>query len=142
MPHHSIAAAIAGSLCEVLVFEDNRVDAMLLESALDFAPINVTFCSDGRQAWNLVNVIEPPDLVLLNISLPHINGLELLKHIKSKRPWRKVPVVVISGENRVNKIKAIIELGLHDFIHKPYDVRRLRNDLERLLNCLSGPVHA
>lgn len=79
------------------------------------------------------NLNEKPDLLLLDIIIPKLNGFEVLKIIKGKEDTRFIPVVVITSlDDRESKIKAI-KLGADDFITKPFDVTELNIRIKNLL---------
>jgi len=119
--------------CSVLIIEDNSVDAQILRLVLEQRSIEVTYCSNGDQAWNLIHHVPVPDLVFLDLMLPGVNGFTLLEHIRSKSLWEKVPVVVVSGIGDIANVKEALRLGAAGYIHKPYDLRRLRDEINKYL---------
>ena len=84
----------------------------------------------------MINSMPVPDLVILDLMLPEIKGPTLLTHIRSKPAWRDVKVVVVSGTEQASEVKKVIRLGVVDFIKKPFDVRRMGQDMDALFERL------
>ena len=107
---------------------------MVLQQILDCKNIATTICDDGVEAWNLINTISVPDLVFLELLIPGIKGFQLLEHIRSKKAWNKVPIIVISKLGDLDSVKNSIKLGVTAYIHKPYNAVRLRSEIDNFLN--------
>jgi len=75
----------------VLIIEDDDQIAYLLTFMLEREGYTVVGATDGQIAHDLINKIEPPKLVLLDVMLPFIDGFDLIKLIKSKTEWESVP---------------------------------------------------
>jgi len=87
---------------------------------------------DGRQALDLV-FSKKPDLVLLDLMMPEVNGLEVCRQLKSREDTRLIPVVMITAiHNQEEKIKAI-DAGSDDFLNKPINITELRARVKSLL---------
>ena len=99
------------------------------------------FVDENYQIFSAANASEieqildagAPDLVLLDIGLPWINGFELAGLMKSHRDLAQVPIVFISGENSALTVKKSFQVGAHDFIAKPFDVEVLKKTVRTLL---------
>lgn len=79
---------------------------------------------DGAEVARLLE-FAPPDLVLLDLSLPGYSGDDLLVKMRGKPGWRIVPVIVLSSRSSESKIAHVFELGADDFIAKPYTAGEL-----------------
>lgn len=116
----------------VLLIEDTMSLARLYEQYLSSVEVEVRTVETGRAGLEVINT-EPPDLVLLDISLPDINGLDILRHINEK----EIPstVVVITANGSINVAVEAMRDGAYDFLVKPFNAERLRvtvkNGLER-----------
>lgn len=120
--------------CKILIIDDNKIDNLVLQQILDCKNISITICDDGRKAWNLINTISVPDLIFLELLIPGIKGFQLLEHIRSKKAWNKVPVIVISELGDADSVKNTIRHGVNAYIHKPYNAVRLRSEVDNFLN--------
>jgi putative two-component system response regulator len=122
----------------VLVVDDLKANRDLLEGQLEGLGYEVTQATNGREALAQIELVEP-DLVLLDIDMPGLDGLEVCRRIKAHPQRRLVPVVLITAlDDRETHLRGI-EAGADDFLSKPVDreglLLRARVLLrERLLN--------
>ena len=99
------------------------------------------FADDNYQIFSAANANEidqvlsggAPNLILLDIGLPWINGFELAELMKSHRDLAQVPIVFISGQNSMPIIKKGFQVGAHDFITKPFDIEAVKKTVKTLL---------
>jgi eukaryotic-like serine/threonine-protein kinase len=111
----------SGSKADILVVEDDPSNLRLLLDVLQDEGYRVRPSADGKQAIAAA-LASPPDLVLLDISMPDIDGYEVCRRLKADDSTRHVPVVFISGFDEVlNKVKAF-EAGGVDYLTKPFEV--------------------
>ena len=118
---------------KILIIEDAKVERMLLKTMFEQRDFDVTFCVDGQEAWNWINENDPPGLVVLDLTLPNIDGFELIDHIRSKVAWKQTPVLVTSAHKDRNTVVAAITRGASGYIAKPFDVARLLSEVNKLL---------
>lgn len=76
---------------------------------------------------------EKPDLLFLDYSMPRMNGAQVLKVVRSIYPKKDLPVVFISGSNDSEKIQELLEIGINDFIVKPFDEDRISEKIKKLV---------
>lgn len=116
----------------ILVIEDDETMRGALQRILE---------SDGHvakvaaDAMELSSALEEviPDLILLDIGLPWLNGLELGEMLKEHVELKKIPLVFISGKASAEEMKQAFKIGADDFIKKPFDIDQLRNTVAALL---------
>jgi DNA-binding response OmpR family regulator len=114
----------------ILVVEDDRVIAEVLTSYLGQAGHQVEWCADGTQAATIW-VRRPPDLVILDLMLPGLSGLELLRrHRRSAHP---APVIVLSARGEEEDRLIGFETGADDYVVKPFSPREIVLRVEALL---------
>ena len=77
---------------------------------------------------------EKPDIIFLDYNMPVMSGVEVLKAIRSQYSKKDLPVVFISGAHDSDKIQGLLELGINDFVVKPFDEARLAEKVKKLLN--------
>ena len=137
----------------VLVVDDSRTMRLALIRALNALGFqNITEAVNGRQALELVTT-RPFDLMLLDMEMPEMNGMEVLAALKANRELSGLPVIVISGAEQMEHAVKCIEAGAEDFLPKPFNPTLLRarvttslekkrlRDLDRLRLVELGRAH-
>ncbi len=110
----------------VLVVDDSRTMRLGLIRALNALGFhNLTEAANGRQALELV-LAGPFDLMLLDMEMPEMNGVEVLAALKANPDLNGLPVIVISGAEQMESAVKCIELGAEDFLPKPFNPTLLR----------------
>jgi len=117
----------------VLMVEDEEDTASLLKFLLERASYRVVHAKDGRSAQELVDTMEQPDIILLDVMLPFLSGLQVLTYIRSKAAWEKVPIVMLTADGSEHDIKRALESGANDYMLKPFNPRELTSRLKRFL---------
>jgi len=113
------AAAPAKRRSVVLVVEDDEMLHTLVAAMLESEPVDLVFEPDGAAAFDRVNAVGP-DLVLMDVMLPGGDGVALTERIKSTPDLAAIPVVMLSGEARLDTLVRSMEAGAADFIVKPF----------------------
>ena len=117
----------------VLMVEDEEDTASLLKFLLERASYEVVHAKGGRQAQELVDTIPLPDIVLLDVMLPFLSGLQVLAYIRGNAAWEKVPIVMLTADGSEHDIKRALESGANDYMLKPFNPRELTSRLKRFL---------
>lgn len=119
------------SAAKILVVDDEPVIVKLLTVTLEKRGYDVVSASDGAEALDKV-ALSPPDLVLLDINMPGMDGFETLERLKSDESTALIPVVMLTGmyKDRDDRLRCL-DLGADDFLTKPFDneelIVRIRN---------------
>lgn len=104
---------------KILVAEDDKLTALALQTVLQKEGYTTFFSFDGKDALDKLKQ-HKPDLVITDIMLPKITGLEIIKTIKESPEHKHIPVIVISILEKEETILKALELGAADFIPKPF----------------------
>jgi adenylate cyclase len=113
-------------LMHVLVVDDSRTLRMLLIRELNaIGIIKITEAVDGQDAMNKIHA-EQFDLMLIDMEMPELDGLEVLKLVKADALLRNLPVIVISGAEQFEKTVECIQIGAEDYLPKPFNSVLLR----------------
>jgi two-component system response regulator len=120
---------------DIVLVEDNAYDAEL--TIRSFAKNNLTnnvlVLDDGEKALNYIfcrneystrNIEERPRLILLDLKLPKVDGLEILKEIKTNEKTRQIPVVILTSSKEEQDILKSYRLGVNSYIVKPVDFHK------------------
>ena len=119
---------------KILIVDDEVTVCDLLKDFLVLKGYDVYTASDSYTAINKVIKI-CPDLVLLDIVMPNISGIQLLKEIKKLNP--KTKVIMITAVPDQGIITESIDLGAHDYIRKPMDLKHVENIIMKTINNLN-----
>lgn len=122
-----------GRVARILLVEDDPDDAEITRRALDRAKIGnpVTVVEDGQAALDyLLSGSNHPsgpnaDLILLDLSLPKLDGRALLKELHADKRLRGIPVIILTGSEREDDLISAYKSGAVAFLRKPVDVERL-----------------
>ena len=118
---------------KILVVEDDPDNVHLLELFFEtsgFANVHAT--SDARNVEGLVREIQP-ELILLDLHMPHVDGLEVMRRIQEADPDHEIPMIVMSGDISPENRKIGKEVGATDFLGKPYEMSSLLSKVEKAL---------
>jgi CheY-like chemotaxis protein len=115
----------------ILVIEDTTNIRTLLRILLKRFGYEVIEASSGLEAFELVKNFAP-DLILTDISLPEIDGLNITRAIRKIKGFEEIPIIAITAQSEMF-YKRAIEAGCNDLIDKPLDFQRLESTLEQYL---------
>lgn len=116
----------------VLLVEDNEANADMLTRRLARHGFDVRLATDGLQAVEMTRA-EAPDLVLMDISLPKIDGWEATRRIKADPATAGVPIVALTAHAMVADRQRCLDAGCSEFETKPIDLARLLDKMQALL---------
>ena len=117
----------------VLVVEDDVHIAHVLSFMLERQGYRVTHVADGRAAVQHVMAEAAPDLVLLDVMLPYVDGFEIVGLIRAQAGWEAVPVLMLTAKNTERDTVRALDAGANDFIIKPFQPQELLARLRRFL---------
>lgn len=104
----------------VLVVEDNNEIAYLIRFLLEREGFVVERASDGRAAEQIIAAMSPPQLAVLDIMLPYVDGMQLLAQIRGRKEWGHVPVLMLTAKSQEREIVLAFEAGANDYMVKPF----------------------
>lgn len=110
---------------KILCVEDNAVNMLLISRIIEAEGYELIKAEDGNVALSLLESLVP-DLILLDINLPGINGLELARRFKADDKIAHVPLIATTAQVLSGDRERCLEAGCDDYIPKPLDIRKLR----------------
>ncbi|MBD2179129.1 response regulator [Pseudanabaena sp. FACHB-1998] len=127
----------------ILLVEDNPADAELAIRALRRGRISnpIQVLKDGAEALDFIycrgdythrEFTDFPKLILLDLKLPKISGLDVLKHLKSDQSTQSIPIVVLTSSAQDSDVIESYKLGVNSYIVKPVDFEQFNQSIERL----------
>lgn len=125
---------------DILLVEDSPGDVILVREALRGLDMcgEIHVVGDGNEALSFLNRDEGfldapvPDLILLDLNLPGMDGREVLREVKAHPEWHRIPVAVLSTSENEDDIRASYELSANCYIVKPLDLASFRRAMRAL----------
>ena len=118
---------------KILVIEDNELNMRLVRDLLILGKYHVLEAEDAEAGIELAQE-QPPDLVLMDIQLPGMNGLDATKILKRDPTLNNIPIVALTGCAMHGDKEMALEAGCVGYITKPIDTRAFLNKVSRFLN--------
>lgn len=124
---------------KILCIEDNRSNMLLVARIVEAEKHRLLQAPDGRTALALLET-ERPDLILLDINIPGINGLELARIVKSRADLQDIPLIATTANVLVGDRERCLQAGCDEYLPKPLDIRALQGLIRHYLS--NGTVAA
>ena len=117
---------------KILLVEDNEMNRDMLSRRLERKGYLVVTAQDGKQGYLLARS-ETPDLILMDISLPTMDGWEVTRLLKADHSTRHIPIIVLTAHALVSDREKAFAAGCDDYDTKPVEFARLSEKIENLL---------
>jgi two-component system cell cycle response regulator DivK len=124
-------------MIKILLVEDNELNRDMLSRRLQRKGYDVIMAVDGQQGVDMA-LSEPPALILMDMSLPIIDGWEATRRIKADERTKNVPVIALTAHAMQGDEQKAKEAGCDDYDTKPVELPRLLGKIEALLRSLSA----
>jgi CheY-like chemotaxis protein len=105
--------------CLILVVDDVRQNLQVIGEILEIAGYETTFAPSGQQALSRVETAHP-DLILLDLMMPDMSGLEVCEILKKDPEFREIPIIFLTASNEVDNLLQAFKNGANDYITKPF----------------------
>jgi CheY-like chemotaxis protein len=109
---------------KVLIVEDNPLNMRLIEMILKAKNYTLLKATDGQEALDMATR-EQPDLILMDIRLPTVSGLEVARRLKKKQAFSYIPIIALTAHAMKGDKEKAIEAGCDSYVSKPIDTREL-----------------
>jgi CheY-like chemotaxis protein len=119
-------------MARILLVEDNEMNRDMLSRRLIRNGYEVSLAMDGQQGVDMV-LSERPDLILMDMSLPVIDGWEATRRIKANDATRRIPVIALTAHAMAGDREKAMEVGCDDYDTKPVEITRLLGKIAALL---------
>jgi CheY-like chemotaxis protein len=113
------------SPCHVLVADDEPHIGRIIKMKLEQGPFRVTLAYDGQEALDALERESDICLVLLDLMMPHLSGLDVLSAMRTHPRWRDLPCIILTAAGQEQQHRRAMELGVSEFLTKPFSPKRL-----------------
>lgn len=117
----------------ILVVEDNPDNMSLIVDVLRSLRYTVLQASDGEQGFQVAQA-EVPDLILMDLSLPRVDGWTATKRIKATPELQHIPIIALTAHAMIGDRERALAAGCDDYVSKPINLRELANKLSKHLS--------
>jgi len=126
-------------MAKILLVEDNEMNRDMLSRRLQRKGYEIVMAVDGAEAVAMA-LSEAPALILMDMSLPVLDGWEATRRIKSSSQTKAIPVIALTAHAMAGDEEKAREAGCDDYDTKPIELPRLLEKIEALLKCPSGKI--
>jgi CheY-like chemotaxis protein len=126
-------------MAKILLVEDNEMNRDMLSRRLTRNGYEVVIAVDGQQGVDMATA-EKPDLILMDMSLPVIDGWEATRQIRANDITKKIPVIALTAHAMAGDREKAMEAGCDDYDTKPVEIARLLGKMTALLGAVSRPA--
>ena len=120
-------------MAKILLIEDNEMNRDILSRRLTRRGYSVLLAADGEEGQQLAET-EQPDLILMDMSLPVIDGWEVTRRLKAAPKTQSIPIVALTAHAMAGDREKAIDAGCDDYDTKPVELPRLISKIQTLLN--------
>lgn len=128
--------------CHVLVADDEPHIGRIIKMKLEQGPFRVSLAFDGREALEVLERETDVVLVLLDLMMPHLSGLDVLAAMRQDARWRNVPCIILTAAGQEQQHTSAMELGATDFLTKPFSPKKLYARAAELVGITADDVPA
>ena len=108
----------------VLVADDEPHIGRIIKMKMEQGPFRVTLAYDGREALDVLER-EPVSLVVLDLMMPRLSGLDVLERLRADDRWKQIPCIVLTAAGQEEHQRRALELGANEFLTKPFSPKKL-----------------
>ena len=119
-------------MTKILYVEDNEDDVYMLSRRLKRKGFDIVVAVDGEQGVEMAST-EKPDLILMDLSLPKMDGWTATKYIKSNDELKSIPIIALSAHAMEEHKQRALDSGCNDYDTKPVDINRLLSKISEQL---------
>jgi hypothetical protein len=118
-------------MAKILIAEDDRATLEVFSSAAESMGHFVIRATNGQMAWDVLQANDDIALLVSDISMPEIEGRELIRLIRECGRFSKLPILVVSGVIRAREIAHLLERGVTHFMAKPVQLQEFKDVIQR-----------
>ena len=108
-----------------LIIDDDVTIRAVIRLMLEREGYEVIEATNGREALQMMEQAPAPDIIILDLMLPYVDGLQVIKKIRNHPEWKNVPVIMLSANVSENEVVKLLKAGANDYVTKPFNPREL-----------------
>ena len=121
----------------ILVVDDEPHIGRIIKTKLEHGPFRVTLAYDGQQALDALQRHDDVALVVLDLMMPRVDGLGVLRRMRENGQWERIPTVVLTAVGEEQYQREALGLGANEFLTKPFSPKKL---YQRVADLAGAPV--
>jgi DNA-binding response OmpR family regulator len=122
----------ATRLCHILVADDEPHIGRIIKMKLEQGPFKVSIAYDGQEALDFINSDEHVDLALLDLMMPKLSGLDVLRLVREQERFKTLPCIILTAGGDAKHERDALALGATQFLTKPFSPKKLYALVARL----------
>lgn len=126
----AVAARVGG--IRILAVDDSKSMILFYRSVAAEAGLEIVTAGNGKEALNLLERGERVDLVVSDMNMPEMNGIELVRKIRSRAEWQNLRVIMVTTESETSQVDLARRVGVNEFLRKPFQPAALREKIAQL----------
>jgi len=117
----------------ILIVDDSALTRKAIKRMLDMLGLDVDKALEAENGVDALNVIENEnvDLVLADLNMPKMGGIEMIFHMRGNEATKHIPVVIVSTESSTTRIEGLLADGVKDYLHKPFTPEQFKEVIQR-----------
>jgi two-component system alkaline phosphatase synthesis response regulator PhoP len=119
-------------LCHVLVADDEPHIGRIIKMKLEQGPFRVSLAYDGQEALDFINGEDQVDLAVLDLMMPKLSGLDVLKQVRDQDRFKSLPCIILTAGGDAKHERDALALGATEFLTKPFSPKKLYALVARL----------
>jgi two-component system, OmpR family, alkaline phosphatase synthesis response regulator PhoP len=119
-------------LCHILVADDEPHIGRIIKMKLEQGPFRVSLAYDGQEALDFINSEEHLDLALLDLMMPKLSGLDVLRQVREQERFKALPCIILTAGGDAKHERDALALGATQFLTKPFSPKKLYALVARL----------
>lgn len=118
----------------IVLAEDDETTREAVEFKLASRGWDIVSFGNGRDCWEYLETNEPPDLVVLDVMMPGLDGFSVLDRLRNREQTSEVPVVMLTSRSREEDILRALESGAYGYVAKPFSGTELMTPIDKVLD--------
>lgn len=120
----------------ILIVDDSKLTRRAIRRIISMLDLEVEALFEAADGVEAIEIIDGPvkmDLVLADLNMPRMSGIEMIYQMRGNEATKSIPVVIVSTESSTKRIEALLAEGAVDYLHKPFTPEQIRAVLQRTL---------